>query len=156
MIFQHYERLSKKNLFSLTGLTIFAVRNHKTMEKIHLEFPLNSNSRSMIWDRVGTTGGMEAWMADRITEDAEGLYTFSWGGGETRHAELVAKRIGTYVRFRWTDESPKTYWELRITFSEMTNTSVLEVTEQTDDEDTEGLIQLWESFAEQLSRRGGI
>lgn len=126
------------------------------MEKIHLEFPLNSNSRSMIWDRVGTTGGLEAWMADRITEDADGIYTFSWGGSETRHAELVAKRIGTYVRFHWMDEGPKTFWELRITISELTNTYVLEVTEQTDDEDIEGLTQLWESFAEKLSRRGGI
>ena len=126
------------------------------MEKIHLEFPLNSNSRSMIWDRVGTTGGLEAWMADRITEEADGVYTFSWGGRDTRHAELVSKRIGTDVRFHWMDEGPKTFWELRITFSELTNTYVLEVTEQTDDEDIEGLTQLWESFADKLSRRGGI
>jgi hypothetical protein len=126
------------------------------MEKIHLEFPLNSNSRSMIWDRVGTTGGMEAWMADRITEDAEGVYTFHWGRNETRQAVLVSKRIGTYVRFHWTDEPPRTYFELRISFNELTNTYILEVTEQTSDEDTEGLTQLWESFAEKLTRRGGI
>ncbi len=126
------------------------------MEKIHLEFPLNSNSRSMIWDRVGTTGGMEAWMADRITEDAEGVYTFHWGRNETRQAVLVSKRIGTYVRFHWTDEPPRTYFELRISFNELTNTYILEVTEQTSDEDIEGLTQLWESFAEKLTRRGGI
>jgi len=126
------------------------------MEKIHLEFPLNSNSRAMIWDMVGTPGGLEAWMADRITEEEEGVYTFSWGGNDTRKAVLIAKRIGTYVRFHWTDEGPKTFFELRITFSELTNTYVLEVTEQTDDEDTEALIQLWESFAENLSRRTGV
>ena len=95
-------------------------------------------------------------MADRITKDAEGIYTFGWGGNDTRQAVLVSKRIGTYVRFHWIDEGPKTFFELRITFSELTNTYVLEVTEQTDDEDTEGLIQLWESFADKLSRRGGV
>jgi len=125
------------------------------MEKIHLEFPLNSNSRAMIWDVVGTTGGMEAWMADRVTEK-DGIYTFSWGGAESRQAVLLAKRIGTYVRFHWTDEGPKTFFELRISHNAMTNTFTLEVTEQTDDEDTEGLVQLWESFADNLSRRAGI
>ena len=126
------------------------------MEKIHLEFPLNSNSRAMIWDMVGTTGGLEAWMADRVTEDEDGIYTFSWGRYETRRAVLVSKRIGTYVRFHWTDESPKTFFEMRITFSELTNTYVLEITEQTDDEDIEGLTQLWESYADNLSRRAGV
>ena len=110
----------------------------------------------MIWDMVGTPGGLEAWMADRITEEEEGVYTFCWGGNDTRKAVLIAKRIGTYVRFHWTDEGPKTFFELRITFSELTNTYVLEVTEQTDDEDTEALIQLWESFTENLSRRAGV
>ena len=120
-----------------------------------MEFPLNSNSRSMIWESIGTTGGLEAWMADRITEN-DGVYTFSWGGGETRQAVLLAKRIGTYVRFHWMDEGPKTYFELRIAFSELTNTFILVVTEQTDDDDTDGLIQLWESFADKLSRRAGV
>ena len=125
------------------------------MEKLHLEFPLSSKSRSMIWESIGTTGGLEAWMADRITEE-DGVYTFSWGGSETRQAVLLAKRIGTYVRFHWTDEGPKTFFELRIAFSEMTNTFTLVVTEQTDDEDVEGLEQLWESFAVKLSRRAGV
>ena len=92
-------------------------------------------------------------MADRITE-SDGIYTFSWGGGETRQAVLIAKRTGTYVRFHWTDEGPRTFFELRISFNEMTNTFVLEVIEQTDDEDTEGLTQLWESFVDKLTRAG--
>jgi len=125
------------------------------MEKIHLEFPLNSKSRAMIWDSVGTRGGLEAWMADRITE-VDGVYTFSWGGVDSRKAVLQSKRIGTYVRFHWLDEGPKTYFELRISFSELTNTYTLVVTELTDDEDVEALTQLWESYADKLSRRAGV
>lgn len=125
------------------------------MEKIHLEFPLRSNSRTMIWDMVGTRGGLEAWMADRIIEK-DGVFTFCWGNNETRDAELLAQRVGIYIRMRWLDESPKNYFELRIQHNDLTNSFTLEVTELTDDEDVEGLTQLWEGYAEKLSRVTGV
>ena len=124
------------------------------MKKIHLEFPLSCKSRNMIWDMVGVPGGMEAWMADEIIV-SDDKYTFCWGD-ERREAQLIAKRIGTYVRFHWLDESPKTFFELRINYSELTGSFTLEVTEQTDDEDVEGLKQLWEGYADTLSRVAGV
>lgn len=125
------------------------------MQKIHLEFPLRSKSRSMIWDMVGTRGGLAAWMADRVEEN-NGLFTFYWGESESRQAELTARRVGTYIRMHWLDESPKTFFELRISHNELTNTFTLEVIEQTDDEDVEGLTGLWEGFAETLTRVAGV
>lgn len=125
------------------------------MEKVQFDVPLNSNSRETIWDVVGTTEGMSAWLADNISEE-NGIYTFAWGKNETRQAELVSRRLKHYVRFHWLDDNPKTYFELRINQSELTHNFSLEVTELSTEEDAEALQQLWEAYTEKLHRRTGI
>ena len=125
------------------------------MNKIKLEYPLNGNSRNIIWNFIGTTGGLEAWMADKITEK-DGIYTFRWGKEETREAELLGCREGLYIRFHWLDEGPKTYFELRISVSELTKTHMLEITEVARNEEGEDLKQMWESQMEDLRRAAGV
>ena len=121
------------------------------MTKMHLEYPLNGNSRNIIWNFIGTIGGLEAWMADKITL-SDGVYTFYWGKEEKRDAELMGCREGVYIRFHWLDEGPKTYFELRINVSELTKAHVLEITEISRNEDEEELVQLWEKQMEALRR----
>ena len=125
------------------------------MNKIKLEYPLNGNSRNIIWNFIGTTGGLEAWMADKITEK-DGIYTFRWGKEETREAELLGCREGLYIRFHWLDEGPKTYFELRISVSELTKTHMLEITEEARNEEEEDLKQKRESQMEDLRRAAGV
>lgn len=125
------------------------------MTKIHLEYPLVSKARSIVWNLIGTTGGLEAWMADKITEK-DGVYTFRWGKDETREAELLGCREESYIRFHWLDEGPKTYFELRINVSELTKAHVLEVTEISRNEEEEDLSQMWESQIEELRRVAGM
>ncbi len=134
---------------------IFASKRFTTMTKIHLEYPLNSNSRNIVWNFIGTTGGLEAWMADKIKE-RDGVYTFCWGKDETREAELVGCREGVYIRFHWLDEAPKTYFELRINVSELTKAHVLEITETSRNEEQDDLTQMWESQMEELRRVAGL
>lgn len=125
------------------------------MERVHLEFPLNCNSRTMIWEMVGNANGLTAWMADEVSS-SNGIFTFRWGRDEVRVAQQIGQRIGTYIRFHWLDESPRTFFELRINFSELTRSFSLEVTEVTDDDDAEGLSQLWESYVDKLIRTAGL
>ena len=139
----------------LISFVIFATKSLITMTKLHLEYPINGNSRNIVWDFIGTTGGLEAWMVDKITEQ-KGLYTFHWGKDETREAELLGCREGVYIRFHWLDEGPKTYFELRINVSELTKAHVLEVTEVSRDEDLDELTQMWESQIEELRRVAGF
>ena len=126
-----------------------------TMNKIHLQYPLQGNTRNIVWNFIGTIGGLEAWMADRITEK-DGVYTFLWGKDETREAELLGCREGVYIRFHWLDEAPKTYFELRINVSELTKAHVLEITEIARYEEEEELVQMWESQLEVLRRVAGL
>ncbi len=125
------------------------------MKKVHLEYPLNGNSRNIVWNFIGTVGGLEAWMADKITEHKE-VYTFQWGKDETRDAQLLGRREGAYIRFHWLDEAPKTYFELRINVSELTKAHVLEITEIANNEEEEDLRQMWESQMEELRRVAGL
>ena len=125
------------------------------MKKIHLEYPLNGNARNIIWDFIGTTGGLEAWMADKITEHGD-KYIFQWGKDETREAQLLGCREGIYIRFHWLDEAPKTYFELRINVSELTKAHILEITELSRNEEESDLKQMWESQMEELRRVAGL
>ena len=125
------------------------------MKKIHLEYPLNGNARNIIWNFIGTTGGLEAWMADKITERGD-IYTFQWGKEETRDAQLLGCREGIYIRFHWLDEAPKTYFELRINVSELTKAHILEITELSRNEEESDLKQMWESQMEELRRVAGL
>jgi len=139
----------------LHGFRYICKQKTETMTKIHLEYPLNGNSRTIVWNFIGTVGGLEAWMADRITE-SEGVYTFQWGKDETREAELLGCREGVYIRFHWLDEAPKTYFELRINVSELTKAHALEITEISRNEEEEDLTQMWESLMEELRRVAGL
>lgn len=125
------------------------------MTKIYLQYPLNGNTRNIVWNFIGTTGGLEAWMADKISEK-DGIYTFQWGKDESREAELLGRREGVYIRFHWLDEGPKTYFELRINVSELTQAHVLEITEISRDEEEEDLRQMWESQMDELRRVAGL
>ena len=125
------------------------------MKKVHLQYPLHGNSRNIVWNFIGTVGGLEAWMADKITE-RDGVYTFVWGKDEERQAQLLGCREGVYIRFHWLDEAPKTYFELRINVSELTKAHVLEITEIARNEEEEDLRQMWESQMEELRRVAGL
>lgn len=142
-------------MFFPTSLVIFATKRLTTMTKLHLEYPINGNSRNIVWNFIGTTGGLEAWMVDKIAV-RDGVYTFQWGKDETRDAELLGCREGVYIRFRWLDEAPKTYFELRINVSELTKAHVLEITEVSRNEELDDLTQMWESQIEELRRVAGF
>ena len=126
------------------------------MAKVHLEYPLNGNSRNIIWNFIGTIGGLEAWMADKITE-CNGVYTFQWGKEETREAELLGCREGVYIRFHWLDdEEAKSYFELKIVYNELTEDLMLEVIDWAEPGEKEDVKDLWDSDIDKLRRVSGL
>ena len=71
-------------------------------------------------------------------------------------AHLVAQRNGVYVKFRWEDESPSTYFEMRISYNELTRENTLEVTDFADKDEIEDQKELWNSQIENLRRQSGM
>lgn len=124
--------------------------------KFHLEYLLKPASRQILWNSISTTAGMELWLADKVTL-ADNIFTFRWGKSELKEAMLVSIRSFSHIRMHWCDdENDKTFFEMRMSKNEMTNESVLEITDFAEPEDIEVMKDLWDSQIESLRRQGGM
>ena len=127
-----------------------------TKRKFNLEYNLNAVSGPILWNAIGTPTGLQTWMADNVTEDGD-VYTFEWSQDEVRQAELTHRRINSHIRFHWLDdEDPKSFFELRIVYNELTEDLMLEVTDWAEPEEMDDLRDLWDSDIEKLKRVSGL
>lgn len=121
--------------------------------KYVLEYELSSQSIPMIWEAISTGPGLSAWFADGV--DVLGKkYIFRWGKSEAREAELINCRQNTYVRFRWTDEAPGTFFEMRILRNDLTSNYILEISDFGEHGSEEEVKSLWDSSIDALRRCG--
>ena len=124
-------------------------------EKIHIEYLLNATSKSIIWGAISTPSGLENWFADKIKAQDK-IFTFAWGKTETREAEVVNIRTYSFIRFHWIDDEPKTYFEFKMNFNELTGDYVLEVTDFAEPDEIEDQKGLWDSQIDTLKRTCGM
>ena len=125
-------------------------------QKVHLEYPLNATSKSILWSAICTPSGLEGWFADR-GENKEKKFIFYWGKSENRSAELLSQRPFSYIRFRWLDsEFEQEYVELKMNYSELTNDYVLEIIDFTFAGEEDDLQELWDSQVDTLRRTCGF
>ena len=123
-------------------------------EKIFLEYPMRG-SAVMIWKYIGTTAGLSPWFADKV-ENIDRTYYFYWGKTEKKVAHLISQRNGVYVKFRWDDESQNTFFEMRISYNELTRENTLEIIDFADKDEIEDQKELWNSQIENLRRLSGM
>ena len=123
--------------------------------KTQIEYPLNPSSSVIIWNAISSTAGLERWFADRVTKEGK-TYTFRWGKTETRNAEILNQRTESFIRFHWIDDDPKTYFELKIHYNELTKDHLLEVTDFAIPGEEEDTRNLWNSQIEILRRICGV
>ena len=121
-------------------------------EKFVIDFDMKSVSSNLIWTFISTPNGLAEWFADDVTKDGK-TFTFFWNKA-SQTATLLAIRSGQYVRFRWDDtEIPKSYFEMRITNSEITGSRKLQITDFAIDEDEKKeIVELWNNQIKVLKR----
>ena len=125
-------------------------------KKVHIEYPLNPASGSIIWGAVSTPAGLQRWFADDVVKEGK-RFTFRWGKSECRYADVINTRSEYFIRFHWCDdEEPKSYFEFKIQYDELTNDHLLEVTDFAEPGEEEDTISLWDSQIEVLKRVCGI
>lgn len=124
-------------------------------KKIQIEYPLNPASGSILWGAISTPSGLQRWFADNVSK-IDRTFTFRWGKTETRKADMINSRTESFIRFHWTDEEPRTYFELKIHYNELTKDHMLEVTDFADAGEEEDVINLWNSQIEVLRRICGV
>lgn len=125
-------------------------------EKIHLEYLLSATSKNILWGAISTPAGLEEWFADKVVSDDKTV-EFSWGKSEQRVAEIIAIRAYSFIRFRWKDdEGERSYFEMKMTYNELTYAYVLEVTDFAVPDEVEDMKELWESQIANLRRTCGF
>ncbi len=123
-------------------------------EKFSIEYPMKG-STNIIWRYIGTAAGLSPWFADRV-ENVEKSFIFYWGKSESRTAHVITQRSGVYVKFRWEDEDPHTFFEMRISFNELTREHTLVITDFAEKEEINDQKDLWDKQIKALRRLSGM
>ncbi len=133
------------------------------MQKLTIEYPLNTRSPRIIWDMISNAAGMQKWLADKVTEDSQETITFTWGHPwterDTKQSRILEKEKNKHIRMMWDyhEDTPEAYWEMRIEESKETGHLTLLITDFAADEDeASDLRGIWDDNLERLHRVSGL
>jgi uncharacterized protein YndB with AHSA1/START domain len=118
-----------------------------------LEYPVRS-SPSILFEFLSTPAGLGEWFADRVDENKEHIFTFTWSDSEEK-AELIDKQEDKYVRYRWMHAPKDEYFEFSIEKSEVTNQTILIIKDFAEKRDIPDQTKLWEYQIKDLFHRIG-
>lgn len=117
-----------------------------------LEYPVRC-SPGILYEFLRTPAGLQEWFADKVDE-RDGQFSFSWNGTEDK-AELLDSEEDKFVRFRWDYMTKDEYFEWRIDKSEVTNQTILVISDFADKKEIKDQSQLWEYQVKELFHRLG-
>jgi len=120
--------------------------------KYSLEYPVRC-SPGILFEFLSTAAGLQEWFADYVDE-REGIFNFSWSGSEEQ-AEVIGKEQDKYIRFHWSHAPKDEYFEFRIDKSEVTNQTILVISDFADKKEVKDQSQLWEYQIKDLFHRIG-
>ena len=111
-------------------------------------------SPSILYEFLSTPTGLQEWFADSVDE-WEGVYSFSWGGGEPDSAKILERDENKYVRYQWLSSEKDEYFEFRIAKTEISNQTILVITDFAEKADIKDQTQLWDYQIKELFHRLG-
>lgn len=120
--------------------------------KYTCEFMVRS-SPSILFNFLTSSSSIAQWFCDTCDVNGD-VYTFGWDGFE-ENAILEDSDEDRYVKFSWQDGDADEFFEFEISKSEISNDTVLTITDFADEEDVDDQIRLWESQIDTLSKRIG-
>ena len=125
------------------------------MSKKHiftLEYPVRC-SPSILYEFLSTPAGLQEWFADKVDE-SDGVFSFSWNGSNEK-AEVMETEENKSIRFHWLTAPKDEYFEFRIDKSEVTNQTILVISDFADKKEVKDQSQLWETQVKDLFYRLG-
>jgi len=118
-----------------------------------IEFPVRC-SPTILWEFLSTPSGLQEWFAD-VVNVRDGIYSFSWSGGAPDKAKLLEIKEEEVVRFQWMHGDAKEYFEFKITRTEISNQTILVVSDFAEKNDVKDQSRLWEYQIKELFHRLG-
>jgi len=120
------------------------------MEKVKFTYEIVvRSSPGILYSFLTSASSLAQWFCDTcdINEDE---YIFGWEGSEE-----VATRLefieDKYVKYQWEGSEEEEYFDFTISKSEISNVTILTITDFADEDDVEDQILLWESQIKALS-----
>ncbi|WP_348669326.1 START-like domain-containing protein [uncultured Polaribacter sp.] len=126
------------------------------MEKVkfEIEVPIHA-SPNMLYQYISSPSNLQEWFADKVNSRGK-IYSFIWEG-EEELAELVTKKAGERIRWKWVEsQDDDSFFEIRIDVDALTKGVTLVVTDFAEDADeVEESKQLWENQIVELKHTIG-
>lgn len=121
-----------------------------TKKKLLFEYNMKSIPVMLLWNYISTENGLNQWFADAV-EINNKEYIFKWGKS-SQSAHLLGLRTGMYIKLRWEDEPLGSYFEMRITVNELTDATMLSITDFAESGEEQEVEDLWTSQIDALKR----
>ena len=119
-------------------------------EKFQIEYPMKSVPVALLWSYISSARSLEQWFADSVR--VEGKRYFSSWNGQEQSAMLLGVRNEVSIRFRWDDDESRSYFEMKISVNELTDETLLTITDFSDEDDREESCELWNAQIDALRR----
>lgn len=110
-------------------------------------------SPSILYEFLSTPSGLQEWFADKVDEKEE-VFSFSWNG-TTDRAQVLEKEQDKFIRFHWTHSADNEYFEFRIEKSEITNQTILVISDFAEKKEIKDQSMLWDYQVKDLFHRLG-
>jgi uncharacterized protein YndB with AHSA1/START domain len=121
-------------------------------KKYTLEYVIRS-SPLVLYNFLTSPTGLQQWFADAVDNDGT-TYYFTWGLS-TETAELISTDDDDFIRYRWDYYDDDKYFEFRIEKGEITEDTILYITDFAEERDLESQKQLWDVQIKNLIKRIG-
>ena len=112
-----------------------------------LEFIFKA-SPAMLYKFITRPANLVLWFCDKVDIEHD-HFIFVWDG-TAEEAELIDDIEEERLKFIWKDAEPNEYLEFRMYKSEMTNETILEITDFADKSEIDEQKDMWESQIEEL------
>jgi uncharacterized protein YndB with AHSA1/START domain len=117
-----------------------------------VEYPVRC-SPSILYEFLSTPAGLQEWFADKVDE-RDNVFSFSWNG-TTDKAEVTESEAEKFIRFHWMDAPKEEFFEFRIEKSEVTNQTILVISDFAGKGEVKDQTQLWSYQVKDLFHRLG-
>lgn len=119
-------------------------------EKFVLEYNMRNTPVTLLWPYISTSYGLKEWFADDARQLGKDI-VLDWDSNE-QTIQIIVMRMEKYVRYRWKEEIDKSYFEFKISQSELTDNTVLIVTDFSEPGEANESKKLWDYQVENLQR----
>lgn len=110
-------------------------------------------SPSILYEFLATPAGLQEWFADTVDERDQ-VYSFTWNG-TTDKAEVLEAETDKLIRFHWTHTPKNEYWEFRIEKAEVSNQTILLISDFAEKKEIADQKRLWDFQMKDLFHRLG-